>query len=339
MAKRTSLLINGYGRIGRVLHRILLQSGEKEIQVLGINSRAGAASHAHLLKYDSTYGVLKEKVTHGQDWLKINGQKIKVYDDKNPGKINFRKEGIDLVAECTGVFRDRENCERQLSAGAKKVIISAPGKDEDISIVLGVNHHLYRPQKHQIVSNASCTTNALAMLVKVIQAGFGLRCAQLTTIHSLTLSQNLLDKSHHKNMRIARAAVDSFIPSTTGASKAIGLIFPELKGCFNALSVRVPFSTVSLIDLVAQLKKPTTADKLNQAFRLASRSHLKNYLGFSQEPLVSIDYKGEPCSAVVDGLSTNVIGQRLVKVLAWYDNEWGYTSRLYDLLKLISKSL
>lgn len=337
--KKVNVLINGYGRIGRILHRIILQSGESELQVAAINSRSDAASHAHLLKYDSTYGTLKEDVRHGKDWIKVNGNKIKVFIDKDPGEIDLKKEGIYIVAECTGKFKDRESCEKQIKTGAKKVVISAPGKDEDACLVIGVNERSYNPKKHNIISNASCTTNALALTVKVLQDNFGIRCGQMTTIHALTKSQNLLDGSHTKNMRIARAAIDSFIPSSTGASKAIGQVFPELDGCFNAISVRVPFDTVSLVDLVVQLKKTASTEAVNNAFVKASKTNLKDLLGFTMEPLVSIDYKGECRTAVVDGLSTNVLKGRIAKVLSWYDNEWGYTCRFYDLLKMVAKGL
>jgi glyceraldehyde 3-phosphate dehydrogenase len=337
--KKVKILINGYGRIGRVLHRIMLQSNDVQIEVAAINSRSDAASHAHLLKYDSTYGIIKEKVSFGKDWLKINGHKIKVFVDKSPGEIDLKKEDVKIVAECTGKFKDRESCEKQLEAGAKKVVISAPGKDEDVCLVLGVNHRDYNPRKHKIISNASCTTNALALTIKVLQDNFGVRCGQMTTIHALTRSQNMLDASHSKNMRIARCAIDSFIPSSTGASKAIGQIFPELDGCFNAISVRIPFATVSLVDLVAQLNKKTSTEEVNQAFIKASKANLKGLLGFTTDPLVSIDFKGECRTTVIDGLSTNVLEGRIAKILSWYDNEWGYTCRFYDLLKMVSQGL
>jgi len=334
--KKTRLLINGYGRIGRVLHRLIIESGENKLEVAGINSRADAESHAHLLKYDSTYGILNKKVSHGRNFIKIDGSRVKVYVDKVPGEIDLLKEGIDIVAECSGKFRDRESCEKQLAAGAKKIVISAPGDGEDISLVLGANDSQYQPKKHRIISNASCTTNCLALVVKVIKNYFGISFGQMTTIHALTRTQNMLDASHTKDIRIARSAIESMIPSSTGASKAIGKIFPDLEGKINALSVRVPFSTVSLVDLVVQLKKKTTTDELNLAFTKESKTSLKGLLGITMEPLVSIDFKGDTRSAIIDGLSTNVINGRLAKALVWYDNEWGYTCRLYDLLKLVA---
>jgi len=337
--RKIGLLINGYGRIGRILHRIILRAGERRLQVRAINSRAGAASHAHLLKYDSTYGRLKEKIDYGKTYLKINGQKIKVFVDKDPGEIDFKKEGIEVVAECTGKFRDRESCQKQLQAGAKKVVISATGKQEDIMIVMGVNHQQYRPQKDHIVANASCTTNALALVVKVLQDNFKISAGQMTTIHALTLSQNMLDGSHPSDLRVARAAISSFMPYKTGASQAIGKIFPELEGKLDGVSVRILLATVSLVDLVVLLKKNTSAEEINQLFLEKSKTSLKGFLGITMAPLVSIDFKGDSRTTIIDGLSTKVINKRLVKIFSWYDNEWGYCCRLYDLLKLVSKRL
>lgn len=337
--KSTRILINGYGRIGRILHRVMLQSNEQNLEVAAINSRAEAKSHAHLLKYDSTYGTLKENITSGKDWIKVNGNKIKVFVDKDPGEIDFKKEGIDIVAECTGKFRDRESCLKQLSAGVKKVVISASGKEEDVCLVIGANHKLYKPKKHHIISNASCTTNALALTVKVLQENFGINYGHMTTIHALTLSQNMLDASHPKDLRVARAAIDSFMPYKTGASEAIGKIYPELNGKLDGISVRVPFATVSLVDLVVLLKNNTSVDEINQSFQKASKTSLNGLLGISMKPLVSIDFRAECRTAVIDGLSTKVINKKFAKVFAWYDNEWGFTCRYYDLLKMVAKDL
>ncbi len=334
---KINLFINGYGRIGRLLHRILLD--DKRFNIVGINSRANTESHALLLKHDSTYGTLDAKVSYGKSFLRINEHKIKVHVDKYPGEIDFRKEKVDIVAECTGKFRDRESCQKQLDAGAKKVVISAPGKDEDISIVMGVNHRDYRFKQDHIISNASCTTNCLASVVKVLKEEFGVKHAHMTTIHAVTRLQNIVDASHNKCPRRTRSLLSSIIPTTTGAAKAIGKIFPDLDGKINALCVRVPFPTVSLIDLVVQLGRKTSSEEVNTAFKKASKTNLKNIVGISYEPLVSIDYKGESNSAVVDALSTEVVGGKLVKVLAWYDNEWGYTQRLADLLRLVSNRL
>ena len=335
--RKVNLFINGYGRIGRLLHRILLD--DKRFNIVGINSRSNTESHALLLKYDSTYGILDAKVSCGKSFLRVNGHKIKVHVNKNPGEIDFNKENVDVVAECTGKFRDKESCQKQLDAGAKKVVISAPSEGEDISIVMGVNHRNYRPRKHHILSNASCTTNCLASVIKVLNEEFGVKHAHMTTIHAVTRSQNIVDASHGKCPRRTRSLLDSVIPTTTGAAKAIGKIFPDLNGKINAICVRVPFTTVSLIDLVVQLGKKTSSEKVNTAFVKASKTNLKNTIGVSFEPLVSVDYKGESNSAVIDALSTKVVGGKLVKVLAWYDNEWGYTQRLADLLKLVGSHL
>lgn len=336
---KTKILLNGYGRIGRVLHRIVLANASPNLDVVGINSRSDAASHAHLLKYDSTYGILGDEVSHGKDYIKVNKKKIKVHIDKDPGDINCKKEGIDVVVECTGKFKDRESCERHLKAGARKVIISAPGKGEDVSIVFGVNDSTYNFQKHHIISNASCTTNCLAPIVRVLHDSFGVLYGQMTTIHALTRSQNMLDGSHAKNLRVARAAIESVIPTTTGASQAIGKVIPELDGKINAVSLRVPFSTVSMIDLVVNLQKKASAEEINTVFSEAAANHYKNVLGITMKPLVSVDFRGEEKSAVIDGLFTNVINGHMAKVFAWYDNEWGYCCRLYDLINLVSDKL
>lgn len=325
--------INGYGRIGRVLHRIALE--RENFEIVSINSRATPDSHAHLLKYDSTYGTLKNNITYGKDFIKINGNKIKVYVDKDPGEIDYKKDGVNIVAECTGKFKDRKSCEKQLEQGAKKVVISAPGKGEDVSIVLGVNQKEYNPKKHHIISNASCTTNCLAPIVKILIETYGIKYTQMTTIHAITKSQNILDGSHNKCIRRARTAYDSFIPTTTGASKAIGKLFPDLNGKISACCVRVPFSTVSLVDLVALLDKKINAEEINKTFKYQSKHRMKGIIGYCDVPLVSVDYKGTKESCVIDGPSTNVVGNRLVKIFAWYDNEWGYTERLADLIELV----
>ena len=335
--KSTSILINGYGRIGRVLHRILLD--DEELDLVVINSRSSAENLAYLLKYDSTYGKLSRDISFGEDYLQVDDKKIKVFVNKNPGEIDFKELGIDIVAECTGKFRDRSACEKQLNGGAKKVVISAPGKAEDVCIVMGVNDDKYETGKHHIISNASCTTNCLAVVVKVLHERFGIKCAHMTTIHAVTRSQNVVDGSSDKDLRKGRSLLDSFIPTSTGSDKAIGLIFPDLQGKISATSIRVPFSTVSMIDLVAQLKSKVTREVVNQAFEEASKGGLKGTLGISFDPLVSVDYKGEARSAVVDGLSTSVLDDNLVKVFAWYDNEWGYTTRFYDLIRLVAQSL
>ena len=327
------VLLNGYGRMGRLLHRIALE--RETFEVVGINSRSTPQSHAHLFKHDSTYGLLDAAVNYGDDYIEVNGTKIEVFTNKDPGEIDITKLGADYVAECTGKFKDRENCEKQLKAGTKKVVISAPGKNEDVSIVMGVNQDDYNNKKHNIVSNASCTTNCLAPTIKVLNETFGVVYGHMTTIHAITKSQNILDGSHKKCMRRARTSSDSFIPTTTGASKAIGKIFPELDGKIKAVCVRVPFSTVSLIDLVVLLDKNVTVDEVNKSFKSYSNGALKGILGVSDEPLVSIDYKGEKNSCVIDTLLTSVVNERYVKIMAWYDNEWGYIERLADLIEFV----
>ena len=334
---KTRILINGYGRIGRLLHRLILVDKSSQFEVAAVNSRANAVSHANLLKYDSTYGILPEKITYGDDFLKINGAKIKVFVDKNPGEIDLKKESIDIVAECTGKFKDRESCEKQLKAGAKKVVISAPGKDEDVSIVLGVNTKDYNHQKHNIISNASCTTNCLAPVIKVLKEKFGVDFAHMTTIHAVTKSQNIIDGSHKKCPRRARCALESMIPTTTGAAKAIAKIFPDLEGKFNAVCVRVPFSTVSMVDLVVKLGVSASAKEINKEFCRAAKGELSDILAVTDDPVVSIDMRGNCNSAIVDSQLTSVVNGHFAKIFAWYDNEWGYTCRFYDLIKLVSK--
>lgn len=337
MAK-TKLFINGYGRIGRLLHRIVIDQGDKDIEIVGINSRAEPKSHAYLIKYDSVYGVLDHKVDYGDDYISIDGKKIKVFANKDPGQIDFKKEGIDILVECTGKFRDKESCAKQLNAGAKKVLISAPGKGEDISIVMGVNHKNYDSKKHHVISNASCTTNCLAPTIKVLDENFGVDYGQMTTIHSVTRSQSIVDASNSK-IRRGRSPLESFIPTSTGASEAIVKIFPKLEGRLNAIAIRVPFTTVSLVDLVVCLKKEVTVEELNKSFLKASKKDLRGILGITNDPVVSVDLKGDSRSAVVDGLSTSMLNGTMAKILVWYDNEWGYTSRLYDLVKMVSRDI
>ena len=335
---KTKILINGYGRIGRLLHRIILENKDCGFEIGAINSRADPESHAYLLKYDSNYGTLPYEIKSGKDYISVDGKKTKVFVSKEPGEIDLKELDIDIVAECTGKFRGRESCDKQLKAGAKKIVISAPGKGEDISIVMGINNELYDKEKHHVVSNASCTTNCLASIVKVLDESFGVEYGQMTTIHSVTRTQTMVDASNSR-VRRGRSAINSMIPTSTGASAAIGKIFPHLDGKIKGLSVRVPFTTVSLVDLVVSLKKDVKAEDINEAFEKYSNGDLKGILGISNEPLVSIDYVGEGRSAVVDGLSTSVANSNFAKILAWYDNEWGYTKRLFDLVSLINKDL
>jgi len=335
---KPKILINGYGRIGRIFHRMIIANGNCGFEVGAINSRAESDSHAYLLKYDSVYGILPDEIKYGKNYLSVNGNRIKVFVNKDPGEIDLKELGIDIVVESTGKFKDKENCQKQLDAGAKKVVISAPGKDEDISVVMGVNGHAYNTKEHHMRSNASCTTNCLAPLVKVLDENFGLGYGQMTTIHAVTRTQTMVDASSSR-VRRGRSALNSMIPTSTSASEAIGKIFPHLDGKIKGLSVRVPFTTVSLVDLVVSLKTKTSAEEINIAFEKSSKKDLKGILGISMEPLVSVDYVGENRSAVVDGLSTSVANSKFAKVLAWYDNEWGYTRRLFDLVNMISRRL
>jgi len=335
---KTKIIINGYGRIGRLLHRISLNKKDCPFEIAAINSRATPDSHAYLLKYDSVYGTLENSVEYGENYISIDGNKIEVFVNKDPGQIDFTKLGIEVVAECTGKFRDKPSCESQLEAGAKKVLISAPGKGEDISIVMGINHEKYDESKHHFISNASCTTNCLAPIVKVLDDNFGVEYGHMTTIHAVTRTQTMVDASNTR-IRRGRSALNSIIPTSTGASEAIGKIFPKLDGKIKGTAVRVPFATVSLADLVVSLSSETEAEKINEAFKNAADTYLTNILGVSQEPLVSVDYIGESKSAVVDGLSTSLANGKFAKVLAWYDNEWGYTSRLYDLVSMVTTKM
>jgi glyceraldehyde 3-phosphate dehydrogenase len=299
------------------------------IDFVAINDLTDPATLAHLLKYDSVHGALKAEVSSTENSLIVDGKEIGIFTKKDPAKIPWGDLGIQTVFECTGLFRDREKAAGHLEAGAGKVIISAPAKGPDVTIVMGVNENEYDPRKHHIVSNASCTTNCLAPPCKVLLDNFGIEKGLMTTTHSYTGDQRLLDFPH-KDLRRARAAALSMIPTTTGAAKAVGLVLPELAGKLNGMAIRVPTPNVSLVDLVAQLKKSVTADDVNQAMKKAAETHLKGILAFSDAPLVSIDFNGTSVSSTIDGLSTMAIGD-MVKVLAWYDNEFGYSSRMVDL--------
>jgi glyceraldehyde 3-phosphate dehydrogenase len=325
--------INGFGRIGRSFYRIV--HNDSEIEVVAINDLTDAPTLAHLLKYDSVHGKFEAEVTCDGDELVIDGRRIKVYADPNPEELPWKDLEVDVVLEATGRFRDREGAGKHLKAGAKRVVISAPGKNPDATFVMGVNHREYDPEKHRIVSNASCTTNCLAPIAKVLLENFGIVSGFLTTVHAYTMDQRLLD-APHRDLRRARAAAVSMVPTTTGAAKAVGLVIPELKGKFNGISIRVPTPDVSLVDFVCVLERETTIEEVNGAFKAASENGLKGILAYSEEPLVSIDYLGNPHSSIVDGLSTDVINGNLVKVIAWYDNEWGYSNRLADLIKYMA---
>ena len=325
--------INGFGRIGRSFYRIV--HSDPDVEVVAINDLTDAKTLAHLLKYDSVHGRFDAEVYADGDELVIDGKRIKVYADPNPEELPWKDLEIDVVLESTGRFRDREGAGKHLKAGARRVVISAPGKEPDITIVMGVNHKEYDPEKHRIVSNASCTTNCLTPVAKVLLEKFGIVSGFLTTVHAYTMDQRLLD-APHKDLRRARAAAVSMIPTTTGAAKAVGLVIPELKGKFNGMAIRVPTPDVSLIDFICLVEREVSVDEVNRAFKEASEGELKGILAYSEEPLVSIDYLGNPHSSIVDGLSTDVIGGNLVKVVAWYDNEWGYSNRLADLIKYMA---
>lgn len=332
--KKLKVAINGFGRIGRQIFRVNLD--KKYFDIVAINDLTNAATLAHLLKYDSNYGTIPNNIeAKGLD-IAVDKKVYKVFNERDPEKLPWKKLGIDVVIEATGFFTDREGAAKHLKAGAKKVIISAPGKDADFTVVLGVNDQKYDAKKHLIISNGSCTTNALAPIAKIINDNFEIENGLMTTIHSYTNDQRILDLPH-EDLRRARAAGLSMIPTSTGAAKAIGLVIPEINGKLNGLAIRVPTPTVSLIDLTCKVKKNTTIEEVNKKLKTASEKSMKGFLGYSEKPLVSMDYKHNPLSSIVDALSTEVIGGNLVKVLSWYDNEWGYSSRVVDLVRLIGK--
>jgi glyceraldehyde 3-phosphate dehydrogenase len=331
----TRIGINGFGRIGRQSMKALLERYPREIEVVAVNDLTDTKTNAHLLKYDSTYGRFPGEVEATADSLIVNGHSIKVISQRDPAQIPWGDMGIDLVIESTGLFTDADKAAAHIKGGAKKVIISAPAKGEDLTIVLGVNDFMYDPAKHHIISNASCTTNCLAPAAKVINDTFGIEKGLMNTIHSYTNDQRILDQVH-KDLRRARTAGANIIPTSTGAARALALVIPELKGRFDGMSLRVPTVTVSVVDFVATLRKETNKDEINQAFKDAAAGPLKGILDFTDEPLVSTDFRGDPHSAIIDGLSTMVIGN-MVKVIAWYDNEWGYSSRVADLTHFIAQ--
>ena len=324
--------INGFGRIGRMVLKTAYR--DKRIDIVAINDLTDAATLAHLFKYDSVHGIFSGRVGHTADSLIINGKPIKIHALRNPAELPWKQDNIDVVLESTGLFTKREKAEAHIKAGAKKVIISAPATNEDITIVMGVNDHLYDPPKHAIISNASCTTNCLAPVAKVLHESFGIEKGLVTTVHSYTNDQSILDLPH-RDLHRARAAALSIIPTTTGAAKAVSLVLPELKGKLDGMAIRVPTPNVSVVDLVATLNHKVDIDMVNMAFRKASKGSLKGILGFCEVPLVSIDYNGNPLSSIVDASCTKVIGGNMVKVISWYDNETGFSHRLLDLLNLI----
>ncbi len=326
--------INGFGRIGRNVLRASL--GDSEIDFVAVNDLTDTKTLAHLLKYDSVLGNLEEDISATENGIKVGADEFKVFSEKDPAAIDWESVGAEIVIESTGRFTKAEDAKKHLRGTVKKVIISAPAKNEDITIVLGVNEGDYKPQEHNIISNASCTTNCLAPVAKVIHEKFGIRSAQMTTIHSYTNDQQLLDLPH-SDMRRARAAALSMIPTSTGAAKAVALVLPELKGKFDGISVRVPTPNVSLVDVVMELEKDATTEDVNTALKNAANEELQGILAFSEEPLVSVDFRKNPNSSIVDAEYTKVIGGNMVKVLSWYDNEWGYSCRVRDLVKFIAQ--
>nr|WP_207711529.1 type I glyceraldehyde-3-phosphate dehydrogenase [Sulfobacillus harzensis] len=327
--------INGFGSIGRRFFRIA--QNQKDFEVVAINSIGDVNAQAHLLKYDSNYGRFPGEVSVDGEHLIVDGRSIRVFSEKNPAEIPWREAGVDIVVESTGVFTKAEKARAHIDgAGAKRVIISAPAQGEDITIVLGVNDDRYDPSRHHIISNASCTTNCLAPVAKVLHESFGIVNGLMTTVHSYTNDQRLLDLEH-KDLRRARAAAQNIIPSSTGAAKALHLVLPDLKGKLNGMSLRVPTPVVSVVDLVVNTEKPLDRDRVNAAFQQASQGALKGILAYTDEPLVSGDFKGDPHSSIVDGQETMAMGDHMVKVLAWYDNEWGYANRLVELTQLVAK--
>jgi glyceraldehyde 3-phosphate dehydrogenase (phosphorylating) len=326
--------INGFGRIGRNIMRAAM--GSSDIDFVAVNDLTSAATLAHLLKYDSILGNLNAAISAAGDSIKVNNDSFKVLSVKDPGQLPWKDLGVDVVFESTGLFTKRDDAARHLAAGAKRVIITAPAKGPDVTLLMGVNEDKYDPAKHQIISNASCTTNCLAPAAKVIHERFGIKKGWMTTIHSYTNDQQLLDLPH-KDLRRARAAALSMIPTTTGAAIAVGEVMPELKGKLDGISVRVPTPNVSLVDLVVLTDKKASAEELNGAFKAAADGPMKGILQYVDEPLVSVDFRGNPHSSIIDSLYTKVMDGDFAKVLAWYDNEWGYSNRCVDLLRYIAK--
>jgi glyceraldehyde 3-phosphate dehydrogenase len=325
--------INGFGRIGRNVFRAALNN--KDVEIVAINDLTNVATLAHLLKYDTTHGVLDATVEAGEGEIKVNGKSIKVYAERDPQNLPWGSLGVEIVVESTGIFTAKEKAEAHIKAGAKKVIISAPAKNEDITIVMGVNEDKYDAANHHVISNASCTTNCLAPFAKVLDEKFGIVKGMMTTVHSYTNDQQVLDLPH-KDLRRARAAAENIIPSTTGAAKAVALVLPQLKGKLNGMAMRVPTPNVSVTDLVVETSKNVTVEEVNAALKEAANGPLKGIMNYSEEPLVSKDYNGDPASSTIDSLSTMVVGDNLLKVVSWYDNEWGYSNRVVDLVNYIA---
>ena len=327
--------LSGFGRIGRDVFRIWAENKVEEFDIVAINASGNIEDLAHLFKYDSVYGKFNGTIETYEEGFVVNGKKIPVIAFRDPSELPWKEMGVDIAIDSTGAFRDREGLQKHLDAGAKKVIVTAPAKGEDVTIVLGVNEDKYDPENHNIISNASCTTNCLAPVAKVILDKLGVKKGLMTTVHAYTNDQMIHDK-RHKDMRRARAAAENIIPTTTGAAKAVALVLPELKGKMNGFSVRVPVPTVSLVDTVFEVDRPTTVEEVNKLLKEASEGELKGIMGFSEEPLVSRDFVGDERSSIIDADSTMVI-DNMVKVVSWYDNEWGYSSRVVDLARLVAK--
>ncbi|MET3658704.1 MULTISPECIES: glyceraldehyde-3-phosphate dehydrogenase [Sporosarcina] len=332
----TSIAINGFGRIGRMVFRQMIT--EEDVTIVAINAMYSSETLAHLIKYDTNHGTFDGEVIAEENAIVVNGKRVQIVSDRDPLNLPWKKLGVDIVIEATGKFNSRDKAALHLEAGAKKVIISAPGKNEDITIVLGVNDDKLDIEKHDIISNASCTTNCLAPVAKVLNDTFGIDNGLMTTVHAYTNDQKNLDNPH-KDLRRARACGQSIIPTSTGAAKALALVLPELEGKIHGMSLRIPTPNVSLVDLVVDLKQDVTVEMVNNAFKQASEGAMAGILRFSTEPLVSIDYNTTTDSAIIDGLSTIVMADRKVKVLAWYDNEWGYSARVVDLTKKVAVAL
>jgi glyceraldehyde 3-phosphate dehydrogenase len=330
--------INGFGRIGRNVLRAAKQGAGEGLDFVAVNDLTDNETLAHLLRYDSVHGRYPGTVELSDDGLVVDGDRIRVLSERDPAKLPWKDLEVDVVIESTGIFTDAKKAAMHIEAGARKVIISAPAKNEDITIVLGVNHERYEPENHHVISNASCTTNCLAPVVKVVMDRFGFRHGLMTTVHAYTNDQSVLDLPH-KDLRRARAAAMSIIPTTTGAAKATGLVIPEVKGKIDGMAMRVPTPDVSIVDLVAEVEQETNVEEVNQAFRDAAGGDLSGVLAYTDELLVSVDFTGDSHSAIVDGASTNVAQGRMVKVLAWYDNEWGYSSRVVDLTRYVGERL
>jgi glyceraldehyde 3-phosphate dehydrogenase len=334
----TRIGINGFGRIGRQVLKVMKETYPEDFDVVAFNDLGDLNTMAHLFRYDSNYGPFRGEVEVREDGLVIEGDFINALSMPDPGTLPWKEMGVEIVIESTGVFRSREDAAKHLEAGAKKVIITAPAKNPDVTLVLGVNDGMYDPDQHHIVSNASCTTNCLAPAAKVVQDNFGIVKGLMTTIHAYTAGQRILDLPH-KDLRRARAAALNIVPTTTGAAKALALVIPELEGKFDGFAMRVPTPTVSVVDFVAVLEKPATTEALHDAYRAAAEGPMKGILGFTEEPLVSVDYKMDPRSSIIDAQFTFIMDGDMAKVVAWYDNEWGYSVRTADLAALIGKTL